>query len=193
VNGASPGIVMKAHPKVGDFYRQEFLLNTAEDSAGVLNVNQTVRVPAGTFHHCLETAEVTGLEPGALEDKVYAPGIGNVLTVDLVTGDTFPLVQITGQADRKYMRVCASCPVARPEQHLFSGKRRASEPHSSQTINNLKVRRIRHKLFAGTTSLEQRLKYCRFAAREDVTPLQRPLKQSFAIRRATPCGLRCDP
>jgi len=65
VGGASPGIVMKAHPKVGDFYRQEFLLNTAEDSAGVLNVNQTVRVPAGTFHHCLETAEVTGLEPGS--------------------------------------------------------------------------------------------------------------------------------
>jgi N-acetylglutamate synthase-like GNAT family acetyltransferase len=34
-------------------------------------------------------------------------------------------------------------------------------------------------------SLERRLKYCRFAAREDVTPLLRPLKQSFAIRRAT--------
>src|SRR2546427_1138442 len=47
VNGASPGIVMEAHPKVGDFYRQEFLLNTAEDTAGVLNLNQTVTVPAG--------------------------------------------------------------------------------------------------------------------------------------------------
>src|SRR5207249_5507222 len=79
VNGASPGIVMEAHPKVGDFYRQEFLLNTAEDSAGVLDLSQTVTVPAGTFHHCLETAEVTGLEPGALEHKFYAPGVGNVL------------------------------------------------------------------------------------------------------------------
>jgi hypothetical protein len=96
VNGASPGIVMEAHPTVGDFYRQEFLLNTAEDSAGVLDLNQTVMVPAGTFHHCLETAEVTGLEPGALEHKFYAKGVGNVLTVDLVTGDTFPLVQIVG-------------------------------------------------------------------------------------------------
>jgi len=96
VNGASPGIVMEVHPKVGDFYRQEFLLNTAEDTAGVLNLNQTVTVPAGTFHHCLETAEITGLEPGALEHKFYAPGVGNVLTVDLVTGDTFPLVQILG-------------------------------------------------------------------------------------------------
>ena len=96
VNGASPGIAMKVHPKVGDFYRQEFLLNTAEDSAGVLNLNQTVTVPEATFHHCLETEEITGLEPGALEHKFYAPGVGNVLTVDLVTGDTFPLVEILG-------------------------------------------------------------------------------------------------
>jgi hypothetical protein len=96
VNGASPGIVMQAHPKVGAFYRQEFLLNTAEDTAGVLDLNQTVTVPAGTFHHCLETQEITGLEPGALEHKFYARGIGNVQTIDLVTGDTFPLVQIVG-------------------------------------------------------------------------------------------------
>ena len=96
VNGASPGIVMKARPKVGEFYRQEFLLNTAEDIAGVLSREQTVTVPAGTFHHCLETAEITGLEPGALEHKFYAPGVGNVQTIDLVTGDTFPLVQIVG-------------------------------------------------------------------------------------------------
>lgn len=96
VDGASPGIVMKAHPKVGEFYRQEFLLNTAEDVAGILNLNQTVTVAAGTFHHCLETEEITGLEPGALEHKFYASGIGNVQTIDLVTGDTFPLVQIVG-------------------------------------------------------------------------------------------------
>ena len=94
VNNASPGIVMKAHPAVGDFYRQEFLLNTAEDAAGVLSLDVSATVPAGTFDHCLKTKEITGLEPGALEYKFYAPGIGNVLTVDTVTGDTFPLVQI---------------------------------------------------------------------------------------------------
>jgi hypothetical protein len=99
VAGASPGIVMKAHPKVGEFYRQEFLLNTAEDAAGVLNLNQTITVPAGTFHHCLETEEITGLEPGALEHKFYAIGIGNVQTIDLVTGDAFPLVRITTNAE----------------------------------------------------------------------------------------------
>jgi hypothetical protein len=96
INRASPGIVMKAHPKVGEFYRQEFLLNTAEDTAGVLSLDQTVTVPEGTFQHCLETEEITGLEPGALETKFYALGVGNVQTIDLVTGDTFPLVEIRG-------------------------------------------------------------------------------------------------
>ena len=94
VNGAKPGIVMEAHPKVGDFYRQEFLLGTAEDTAGVLSLDQSVTVPAGTFDHCLETYEITGLEPGALEHKYYSAGVGNVLTIDLVSGDRFPLVQI---------------------------------------------------------------------------------------------------
>jgi hypothetical protein len=97
VNHASPGIVMQAHPQVGQFYRQEFLLNTAEDAAGVLSLDKTVTVPEGTFHHCLETMEITGLEPGALEHKFYAAGIGNVQTIDLVTGDTFPLVEIRGK------------------------------------------------------------------------------------------------
>lgn len=96
VNGASPGIIMKAHLKVGEFYRQEFLLNMAEDTAGILSLDQTVTVPAGTYHHCVETEEITGLEPGALEHKFYALGVGNVQTIDLVTGDTFPLVQIIG-------------------------------------------------------------------------------------------------
>ena len=33
VNGDKPGIIMKAHPAIGDFYRQEFSLNNAEDFA----------------------------------------------------------------------------------------------------------------------------------------------------------------
>jgi len=33
VDGAKPGIIMEAHPAKGDFYRQEFLLGTAEDLA----------------------------------------------------------------------------------------------------------------------------------------------------------------
>jgi hypothetical protein len=97
VNGDKPGIIMKAHPAIGDFYRQEFSLNNAEDFAETRSLTQTVRVPAGTFHNCLKSKETTPLEPDLLEYKFYAQGVGNVLTVDARTGDREELVQIRHQ------------------------------------------------------------------------------------------------
>jgi hypothetical protein len=95
VNGDKPGIVMKAHSQIGDFYRQEFALDNAEDFAEVLALNATVKVPAGTFRHCLQTQETTPLETSLLEQKFYAPGIGSILTVNSNNGDKTRLVQIT--------------------------------------------------------------------------------------------------
>ena len=97
VDGAQPGIIMKAHPAVGDFYRQEFDLGNAEDVAEVLSLSESVTVPAGSFDHCLETKETEAIDPTALENKFYAAGIGNVLTHDLVTGEMLPLVMIKTQ------------------------------------------------------------------------------------------------
>jgi hypothetical protein len=94
VNGDKPGIIMKAHPNIGDFYRQEFSLNNAEDFAETRSLTQTIHVPAGTFHNCLKSKETTPLEPDLLEYKYYAPGVGNVLTVDARTGDRAELVRI---------------------------------------------------------------------------------------------------
>jgi len=94
VNGDKPGIIMKAHPAVGDFYRQEFSLNNAEDFAQTLSLNEVVTTRARTFNHCLKSEETTPLEPDLLEDKFYAPGVGNVLTVDVNTGATSELVRI---------------------------------------------------------------------------------------------------
>ena len=94
VNGDKPGIIMKAHPAVGDFYRQEFSLNNAEDFAQTLSLNEVVHVRAGTFNHCLKSEETTPLEPDLLEDKFYAPGVGNILTVDVNTGARSELVRI---------------------------------------------------------------------------------------------------
>jgi len=85
---------MEAHSVLGDFYRQEFALATAEDNALVVSLDTTVKVPAGLFHHCLKTQETTPLEPDALENKFYASGVGNVLTVDRRTGDRIKLVKI---------------------------------------------------------------------------------------------------
>jgi len=94
VNGDKPGIIMKAHPAVGDFYRQEFSLNNAEDFAQTLSLNETVTVRFGTFNHCLKSQEKSPLEPDVLEDKFYAPGVGNILTVDVNTGARSELVRI---------------------------------------------------------------------------------------------------
>ena len=95
VTNDKPGIIMKARPAVGDFYRQEFSLGNAEDFAETLSLNETVIVPAGTFANCLKSQERSPLEPDVVEDKFYAPGVGNVLEVDESTGDRTELVSIT--------------------------------------------------------------------------------------------------
>jgi len=95
LNHDKAGIIMKAHPAPGDFYRQEFSLGNAEDFAETLNVNSRVVIPYGRFNNCLKSQETTPLEPDALENKYYAPGVGNVLTVDLVTGERDELISVT--------------------------------------------------------------------------------------------------
>jgi len=95
VDGARPGIIMKAHPAIGDFYRQEFLLGEAEDLAEVKSLTDTATVPYGSFDHCLETEESSSLAPADVEHKFYAAGVGNLLTIDLETGERSELVQIT--------------------------------------------------------------------------------------------------
>jgi hypothetical protein len=47
--GALPGIIMDAHPKVGDTYRQELHAGHAENLAFVLDTHASVSVPYGTF------------------------------------------------------------------------------------------------------------------------------------------------
>ena len=94
VDGAKPGIIMKAHPQVGDLYRQEFALGVAEDMAEVLSLNESTTVPAGTFQNCIETKDFSPLEPDIVEHKFYASGIGNVQTVDANTGKHLDLIRI---------------------------------------------------------------------------------------------------
>ena len=95
VDGAKPGIIMKAHPAIGDFYRQEFSLGTAEDIAEVISLTESVTVPVGPFTNCLETKETSPLEPDALERKFYAVGVGNILVIDDETGERLELVRVT--------------------------------------------------------------------------------------------------
>jgi|GEM_PF-1269698 len=88
-NDAQAGIVMMNDPSKGDFYRQEFDEDNAEDWGKVLNV-----VPAedyaGEHEGCLETKEWSPLEHGAIEHKYYCPGAdggnGALVQVEAVSG-----------------------------------------------------------------------------------------------------------
>jgi len=81
VNGAQPGVIMEAHPQVNDHYFQELAAPLAQDEATVLSLHETATVPLGKFRNCLLTKEFTQLEPGNVEHKFYARGIGLVLSV----------------------------------------------------------------------------------------------------------------
>ena len=80
-DGAEPGIIMPADPKVGETYRQEYYKGEAEDMAKVLSRDESTTVPYGSFDHVLMTNEWTPLEPNTAEHKYYAVGVGNILEV----------------------------------------------------------------------------------------------------------------
>ena len=94
-DGALPGIIMPADPKVGDSYRQEYYKGEAEDMAEVISLrgtglNDAVSTPYGSFSEdVLVTKDWNPLEPEILEHKYYAPGVGLV-------GET----KITGPAEK---------------------------------------------------------------------------------------------
>lgn len=97
VDGAQPGVLMKADPRVGDSYRQEFLEGEAEDMAEVLSLDESVTVAYGKFTGCLQTREFTPLEPGVSEHKFYAPGVGLVLEVLVEGGEgSIELISVEG-------------------------------------------------------------------------------------------------
>ena len=96
VDGAKAGIIMEAHPAVGDMYNEEDAPGTAQDQAKVLAVDAAASVPVDDFSGCLQTANTSPLEPGALEHKFYAPGVGLVLEIDVEAGNVRnELVRVT--------------------------------------------------------------------------------------------------
>jgi hypothetical protein len=86
VDGAQPGILLPADPKVGMTYRQEYYEGEAEDAAEVLSLDETANVPYGDFDHVLMTRDFTPLTPDLVEQKFYARGVGLVLAVTVSGG-----------------------------------------------------------------------------------------------------------
>jgi hypothetical protein len=83
VDGAQPGIAMPAEPQPGLAYRQEHYAGEAEDRAKVLSTGEQAEVPFGPFTEVVLTKDLVPLEPRVLEYKLYAPGIGPVMTLDV--------------------------------------------------------------------------------------------------------------
>lgn len=83
VGGARFGLMMPAHPRVGQRFHQEVAPGAAMDRAEVLSVSESLRVPAAAYRQCVRMKETTPLEPGATEFKVYCPEVGLVLDGDL--------------------------------------------------------------------------------------------------------------
>lgn len=95
IDGAQPGIVMQAHPTVGKSYHQEYYKGKAEDMAQIVSLTGTASVPYGHFNNLIVTKEWTPLEPGAVERKYYAPGVGWIRTTFDGSSDEETLVKIT--------------------------------------------------------------------------------------------------
>jgi hypothetical protein len=86
VDGALPGIIMKADPKVGDAYRQEYYRGEAEDMGKVVRLGASQRLPFRSFDGLLVTQDRTPLEPEVVEEKYYAKGVGLVLETTIRGG-----------------------------------------------------------------------------------------------------------
>lgn len=109
-DGAMPGIIMPAHPQPGMEYRQEYLKGEAEDHGGVLSTKEMVQAPYGLFRDALLTRDTSPLEPNVLEYKLFAKGVGLVLTLGASGGASREELLKVDQAPRS----AGTGPLGRP-------------------------------------------------------------------------------
>jgi hypothetical protein len=77
VGNGKPGIIMAAHPRAGDAYRQEYSPGHALDQARVLGAGGRVATPYRTFSETLATREYSSIDH-QFERKYYARGVGMI-------------------------------------------------------------------------------------------------------------------
>jgi hypothetical protein len=95
INGAKPGIWIKAEHKVGDSYRQEYYKGEAEDMRDVVAINQTVTIKRGSYTSCVKVYDWTPLDPTSREHKYYCPQVGAlVLNENLESGKKAELIEV---------------------------------------------------------------------------------------------------
>jgi hypothetical protein len=93
IDGALPGIIMLADPRVGRAYRQEYYAGEAEDIGEIVALGVEVTVPAGSFSGCIKTRDLSAIERDVEEFKYACPGVGVVL--EQADGERVELVEFT--------------------------------------------------------------------------------------------------
>ena len=74
------GLLMPAHPKIGDKFKSEDAPPITWEADEVVSISETATVPAGTFPNCLKIKERAS--DGDTEYKLYAPGVGCVEEIE---------------------------------------------------------------------------------------------------------------
>ena len=72
----TPGVLLPAHPKVGDRFKSEDVSRVINEEDEVVSVSVKVTVPTGTYQDCVKVKE--HLADGTTEYKYYARGVGVV-------------------------------------------------------------------------------------------------------------------
>ena len=86
VDGALPGYILKAAPKVGEGYRQEYRPGVAEDYAKVVQLDATTEGPTGKYTNVVVTEDTDLLDKAKLEHKYFASGVGFIASDGMVNG-----------------------------------------------------------------------------------------------------------
>jgi hypothetical protein len=115
VNGAQPGVMVPAEPREGMAYREEYYRGEAQDNGEVLSTTEMVQAPAGQFDDALLIRDSTPLEPRLLEYKLYAPGVGPVVSVGISggPGSREELVDVR-RVSRREAAAAGTAPLGKP-------------------------------------------------------------------------------
>jgi hypothetical protein len=111
VDGAQPGIIMPADPVDGMQYRQEYYKGEAEDNGEVLSTKEMAEVLAGSYKDALLTKDTITIEPDVLEFKLYAPGVGPVLTLGVSGGGGREELVEVATVNEEVARAAATTPL----------------------------------------------------------------------------------
>ncbi|MDA1372166.1 MAG: hypothetical protein O2971_15565 [Proteobacteria bacterium] len=96
-DGAKAGILFRGMPVVDEVLRQEYLIGEAEDIGQTVSLENNESTDSGfaCSNNCLETLEWTPLEPDGEETKIYLPGTGLILEINLEDDERVELVDFT--------------------------------------------------------------------------------------------------